>query len=132
MLNDDISELFKLLSEEEKVKEKIKFIRELLIYNKENQEEVKSQIIHGLNEINHKYVEYKNMTVTLVKKPEKQKLTKMEIESQIENIIDDSSIKSSAEKKTKILEILRPFETGTTRDVLVIKFKKNKEKKQQE
>lgn len=124
MLNDDLIELYSLINEEIQIKNKIKFIRQMLSDNKDNQEELKVQILHGLNTINHKYAEYKNMSVTLVKKPDKIKLNKIEVESQIENIIDDESLPTSTEKRQKIIEILKPMNVGTTKDVLVVKIKK--------
>lgn len=69
---------------------------------------------------------YKDMLVTVKTKPNKISLSKEEKESEILNIVGNSSLDSQS-KVLKILEILKPQETGESKIILKIKILKSKD-----
>lgn len=124
MLNDDIFELYSKLENEKRIQKQLEKIRNKKKDLANEMTDVKSRIIQGMNDIKHKYVEYKNMKITLVKKPEKKKMDKVTMYERIEKIIDDENI-DTTEKRDKILQILKPVESGKINDTLNIKFDKD-------
>lgn len=121
MLNDDLIELYYLVTEENKIKKDITQLKNSLTDIKDNIDEVKASITNGLANINHKYAKYKNMIVTLVEKPEKFKLKTDELCDIIEDIINMDL--DTSEKREKILQALKPKNTGKTNFVLTVKMK---------
>lgn len=122
MLNDDLIELYYLITEEYKIKKDITQLKNSLTDVKDNIEEVKASITNGLNSINHKYAKYKNMIVTLSEKPERFKLKTEELCEVIEDIINMDL--DTTEKREKILQALKPKNTGKTNVVLTVKMNK--------
>lgn len=125
MLNDDLIELYYLVSEETKIKKDITQLKNSLTDIKDNIDEVKASISNGLTNINHKYAKYKNMIVTLVEKPEKFKLKAEELCDIIDDILNMDL--DTTEKREQILKALKPKNTGKTNVVLSVKIN-NKEK----
>ena len=103
MLNDDLIELYYLVTEENKIKKDIAQLKNSLTDIKDNIEEVKASITNGLTNINHKYAKYKNMIVTLGEKPERFKLKTEELCDVIEDIINMDL--DTTEKREKILPL---------------------------
>lgn len=127
MLDDDLKELYQLSKEEVEIKQEIADIKNKLIDVRNNIEEVKFKVLRGMGDIKHKYAQCKDMTVTLVKKPEKIKLKKEEIEDVIEQIL--CAQMDNIEKKDHILQAFKAKESGKTSQHLEVKFsKKNKNK----
>lgn len=122
MLDDDLFDLYELQEEQKIIKNKILDLKFALQDNKENASDLKTRIINDMNNRKHKFVVYKDLTLSLVKKPEKIKMDKSEIKEEIEKIIEMETV----DKGSKILELLKPKESGVFRDVLIIRFNKRK------
>lgn len=128
MLNDDLFELYDLMKEEAIIKNTLIELKHNIKDIRESIEEIKERIITNMNNIKHKYVQYKDINLTLVKKPQRSKLDKAELKLLIEEIIEMDL--DTLEKRDRILEILKPKDTGLFIDTLSIKrIKKNKKLK---
>lgn len=125
MLNDDLVELYYLVNEEQNLKTELKTLKANISDIKENLEEVKTRVIRGMLDIQHKFAKFKNMTVTIVGKPEKIKLQKEELLEVIEKIIDMNI--DTIYKRDQIISAMKPKESGRVFNTLKIKNKKREE-----
>lgn len=126
MLEDDLFDLYELIKEEMALKNQLKELKGNMKDIKENKEEVKQRVIEEMAKKDHKCIEYKNIKITLIRKPEKIKLDKSEINSLIEEIIDMDL--ETHDKRDKILQVLKPKDTGSYLENITIKTLKNKSK----
>lgn len=126
MLEDDLFDLYELIKEEMVLKNTLKELKGNMKDIKENKEEIKQRVIQEMSEKDHKCIEYKNIKITLTRKPEKIKLDKSEINSLIEEIIDMDL--ETHDKRDKILQVLKPKDTGSYLENITVKTLKGKSK----
>lgn len=124
MFNEELLELYYLCEEETKIKKKLSEIKSSMKDVKENIDEIKAKIIEGMVESNHKYAKYKNMCITLERRPIKIKPKQDEIHELIGSIIEMNL--DTTEKCEKIIKALKPHETGEYTEILNVKIEKEK------
>lgn len=121
-MEDDLIELYDLVISEVKLKRDMSELRNELKEIKETMDEIKKNIVKGMKKSNHKYAQFKNMNVSLIQKPERIKPDSTSIVQIIDKIIDMDI--NTQDKRSQILTILKPRNTGNVVDKLNIKLLK--------